>query len=45
MVSTISCIQANLQHSIAASRIFTRTAGAKEIDMAHTGTVVSRGLY
>jgi hypothetical protein len=34
MVSTISFIQANLQHSIAASGIFTRTVGIKGIDMA-----------
>jgi len=36
MVSTISFIQANLQHSNAASRIFTRTVGIKGIDMALT---------
>jgi len=34
MVSTISFIQANLQHSIAASGILTRTVGVKGIDMA-----------
>jgi hypothetical protein len=34
MVSTISFIQANLQHSIAASRILTRTVCVKGIDMA-----------
>jgi hypothetical protein len=34
MVSTISLIQANLQHSIAASRFFSRTAAVKGIDMA-----------
>jgi hypothetical protein len=34
MVSTISFIQANLQHSIAASIIFTRTVSIKGIDMA-----------
>jgi hypothetical protein len=34
MVSIISFIQANLQHSIAASRIFTRTVGIKGTDMA-----------
>jgi hypothetical protein len=34
MVSTISFIQANLQHSIAASRILTRTVSAKGIHMA-----------
>jgi len=34
MVSTISFIQANLQHSIAASGILTRTVGIKGIDMA-----------
>jgi hypothetical protein len=32
-VSTISFIQANLQHSIAASRILARTVGVKGIDM------------
>jgi hypothetical protein len=36
MVSTISFIQANLQHSIAASRIHTGTVGGKVIDMALT---------
>jgi len=34
MVSTISFIQANLQHSTAASGILTRTVGVKGIDMA-----------
>jgi len=34
MVSTISFIQANLQHSITASGVFTRTVGIKGIDMA-----------
>jgi len=34
MVSTISFIQANLQHNIAASGILTRTVGVKGIDMA-----------
>jgi len=34
MVSTISFIQANLQHSIAASGVFARTVGVKGIDMA-----------
>jgi len=34
MVSTISFIQANLQHNIAASGVFTRTVGIKGIDMA-----------
>jgi len=34
MVSTISFIQANLQHSIAASGIFTRIVGDKGIDIA-----------
>jgi hypothetical protein len=34
MVSTISFIQANLQHSIAASGIFTRTVGVKEVGLA-----------
>jgi len=33
MVSTISFIQANLQHSIAASGILTRTVGVKGIDI------------
>jgi hypothetical protein len=32
--STISFIQANLQHSIAASRILTRTVAVKGIDLA-----------
>jgi hypothetical protein len=34
MVSTISFIQANLQHSIAASGILTRTVGIKGVDVA-----------
>jgi hypothetical protein len=34
MVSTLPFIQANLQHSIAASRILTRTVRGKGIDMA-----------
>ena len=34
MVSTISFIQANLQHSIADSGFLTRTVGNKGIDMA-----------
>jgi hypothetical protein len=34
MASTISFIQANLQHSTAASRILTRTVGVKGIDVA-----------
>ena len=34
MVSTISFIQANKQHSIAASGVLTRTVGVKGIDMA-----------
>jgi len=34
MVSTISFIQTNMQHSIAASRIVTRTVSIKGIDMA-----------
>jgi len=34
MASTISFIQSNLQHSIAASGILTRTVGIKGIDMA-----------
>ena len=33
-MSTISFMQANLQHSIAASRIITRTVSVKGIDMA-----------
>jgi len=34
MVSTISFIQANLQHSIAASKVFSRMVNVKGIDMA-----------
>jgi len=34
MVSTISFIQANLQNSIAASRVLTRTVFVKVTDMA-----------
>jgi hypothetical protein len=34
MVITISFIQANVQHSIAASRFFYRTVSVKGIDMA-----------
>jgi hypothetical protein len=34
VVSSISFIQANLQHSIGASTIFTRTVSNKGIDMA-----------
>jgi hypothetical protein len=34
MVSTISFIQANLQHSIAASRVISRAVSVKGIDMA-----------
>jgi hypothetical protein len=34
MVSNISFIQANLQHSIAASEIFTRAVDVKGLDMA-----------
>ena len=34
MVSTISLIQANLQHSIAASRVLNRTVAVKGIDLA-----------
>ena len=46
MVSTISFVQANFQHSIAASWILTRTIGIKGIDMCtDTGAVVSWGLY
>ena len=36
MVSIISFIQANLQHSIAASRVLTRKVAVKRIDMALT---------
>ena len=34
MVSTISFIQANVQHSTAASGVLTRTVGIRGIDMA-----------
>jgi len=34
MVGTISFVEANLQHSIAASGILTRTVSIKGIDMA-----------
>jgi hypothetical protein len=34
MVSTLSFIQANLQHSIAASKVISGTVSAKRIDMA-----------
>ena len=34
MVSTISFIQANLQHSIAASRVLSRTVSVKGIDIS-----------
>jgi hypothetical protein len=34
MVSSISFVQANLQHSIAASRVLSRTVAVKGIDMA-----------
>ena len=34
MVSTISLVQINLQHSIAASGILTRTVGDRRIDLA-----------
>ena len=34
MVCTTSFIQANLQHSIAASKVLSRTVSVKEIDMA-----------
>ena len=34
MVSTISFIRVNLQHSITASRVFSRTVAVKGIDMA-----------
>jgi hypothetical protein len=40
MMSNITFIQANLQHSIAASRVLSRTVSVKGIDIA-----VSRGLY
>jgi len=46
MVSTISFIQANLQHNMAVSRILSRTAVVKVIDTTLTqGKVVSRGLH
>jgi hypothetical protein len=45
MVSTISFIQANLQHSIAASRILTRTVSDKGTHGTDTGTVVSQELH
>ena len=41
MASTISFIQANLQHSIAASRIFTRTVGVRGIDV----TLIQKPWY
>ena len=34
MASTVSFIQANLQHSISASRVLSRRVSAKGIDMA-----------
>jgi len=34
MVSTIAFIQANLQHSITAARVLSRTVSIKGIDMA-----------
>ena len=34
IMSTIPFIQAKLQHSIAASRILTRTVGVKGVDIA-----------
>jgi hypothetical protein len=34
MVSAMSFIQTNLQHSISASRVITRTVSIKEINMA-----------
>jgi hypothetical protein len=34
MVSSISFVEANLQHSIAASRILSRTVAVNGIDMA-----------
>jgi len=43
MVSTISFVQAYRQHSIAASRILTRTIGIKGIDMALTQELWCRG--
>jgi hypothetical protein len=33
MVSTVSFVQAKLQHSITVSRVLSRTAAVKEIDM------------
>jgi hypothetical protein len=46
MVSNISLIQANMQHSIATSRVPSRTVSVKGIDMAlNTGTVVLQGPY
>jgi hypothetical protein len=41
-VSTISFNQANMQHSIVASRVLSRTVGVKG---SNTGTVVPQGLY
>ena len=41
MVSIISCIQANLQHGIAASRVLTRTVAVKGIDM----TLIQESCY
>ena len=43
MASTISFIQANLQHSIADSIIFTRTVGVKRIDVALIQEPLYRG--
>jgi hypothetical protein len=51
MVSTISFIQANLQHSIAASRVVSRTLAVKGIGMAliqelwcHEGHIMSLNI-
>jgi len=44
MGSTAACIQVNLQHSTAASRILTRTVGGKVIG-TNTGAVVPGRLY
>jgi hypothetical protein len=44
-VSTISFIQANMQHSVAASRILARNVSGNGIDSTDTGTAVLRALY
>jgi hypothetical protein len=41
MVNTLSIIKANLQHSIAASRILTGTVSGNGIDVTDTRTVIS----